>query len=66
MESATPYVITNVFVWRKDFLSGREALRMDEAVAGPPKVYSKQHPLRSVPKMEITTAIIHHTAMDLE
>ena len=61
----SPHAITNV-VLRRDVVSRTEADGTDEAVAGPSKTHLKQHPPRTMPKMGITTVMIHHVAMDLE
>ena len=66
MELATPYAVTNILVPSRDAVSRREAQRMDEAVVDPSKTLSKQHAPKAIPKMGISTAIIHHMTMDFE
>ena len=64
--SLPAYAVTNVVVLRRDTIQRREAQRMNETMAGPSKLHGKQHPLQVVSWMGITSAMIHHVAMDLE
>ena len=61
MESATPYTITNAVVPKRDVRARNEAQGTDKAMAGPSK-----HPLKAVPMMGTTIAMIYHVTMDLE
>ena len=65
LESTSAYAVTNVVVLRRIVIDSKEAQRMDEMMAGPAKTCMKQHSPKAVPKMGITTAMIHHVTMDL-
>ena len=53
-----------MLLYQEEMLCQKETQRTDKAMAGPAIGHLKHHQ-EAIPKMEITTAIIHHATMDL-